>query len=356
MTQPQKTPLRKNFHFDSTLKLDARNAILRLRAAGLAWTLDYAASIAMDALGKAARADIGNTPLDEAISQFLVHRQNKRKKDGSKLRETSITFHSFMLDKFAQSFPGKNLGDVSRQDVARYVESRASADWRSIRAFFNWAAGKEPPLVAINPVANLRPDIAPSERASGSDDERIKFMQVERCAQILRNAGAYRHAAALGFFAGLRPSEIARERGKEPLRWEYIDRVAKTIRVPSSVAKTGHPRIIETAFPVLWEWLADAPKEGVVCDIFTTAMSRAFQKAAGYEPGEWPRDGIRHTFATYHVALYQDLTKTATAMGHESNLTMLHRHYRGLTTKADAEKFAALSPQSVGGQVKVPVG
>jgi len=59
---------------------------------------------------------------------------------------------------------------------------------------------------------------------------------------------------------------------------------------------------------------------------------------------KWPQDCLRHSFATYAVALTNNPGQVAIWLGHNGNPTMLYRHYRGLTTKAEADKFFALRP------------
>ncbi len=56
------------------------------------------------------------------------------------------------------------------------------------------------------------------------------------------------------------------------------------------------------------------------------------------------QDALRHTFASYAVALTSDPGRVAIWLGHEGNPTMLHRHYRGIATEADARRFFALMP------------
>jgi integrase len=44
-----------------------------------------------------------------------------------------------------------------------------------------------------------------------------------------------------------------------------------------------------------------------------------------------------------HYAMHQDEAKLQAQMGHES-AAMLHRHYRALKTRKEAERFWALRP------------
>lgn len=62
----------------------------------------------------------------------------------------------------------------------------------------------------------------------------------------------------------------------------------------------------------------------------------------------WPNNGLRHTFASMHYAMWQDEAKLQAQMGHES-ANMLHQHYRALKTRREAERFWALTPKTVHG-------
>lgn len=54
-------------------------------------------------------------------------------------------------------------------------------------------------------------------------------------------------------------------------------------------------------------------------------------------------NALRHTFASMHLAMWSDEAKLQTLMGHESG-PMLHRHYKALKTKKEAERFWSLVP------------
>ncbi len=57
----------------------------------------------------------------------------------------------------------------------------------------------------------------------------------------------------------------------------------------------------------------------------------------------WPGDALRHSWVTYRFALTGDAVRTAAEAGHDQ--AILHRHYRPLATKSEAEKwFGIASP------------
>jgi hypothetical protein len=52
---------------------------------------------------------------------------------------------------------------------------------------------------------------------------------------------------------------------------------------------------------------------------------------------EWPADITRHSCASYWLSVSGNASQVATALGHTEG--MLRKHYMGLVTKVEAEKF-----------------
>jgi hypothetical protein len=57
----------------------------------------------------------------------------------------------------------------------------------------------------------------------------------------------------------------------------------------------------------------------------------------------WKSNGMRHSFASYHLAMHQDSPRTALALGH-SNPALVFRHYRELVTQKQAHEYFGLIP------------
>jgi hypothetical protein len=53
-------------------------------------------------------------------------------------------------------------------------------------------------------------------------------------------------------------------------------------------------------------------------------------------------NGLRHGFVTYHFALLANENQTAALAGNTPS--MVHAHYKGLATKAEAEKWFETRP------------
>ena len=58
---------------------------------------------------------------------------------------------------------------------------------------------------------------------------------------------------------------------------------------------------------------------------------------------KWPHNALRHSAGSYHFALHENSAKTATMLGHTQD-SVLFKHYRALTRKADAKSFYKLIP------------
>lgn len=326
--------MRKDWSLSPEQRQDAREALELLRESGL--TLATAVRLALNMDGGTGK----KTPLSDAVREFLMDRQDKG------LRSTSLFFYQVHLWSFCEAFDGKTLDDISPEDVSRHLKnltpSMASARFRAVRAFWRWAMKRPSPMARRDVTASLS---FPQIHARGD----VRFLSVPEAKAILRGAGEYRYAIALMLFAGIRPEEV-RGRNKAALLWENIDREEKIVRIPAEVAKTKQPRILENLPENLWKWLADGPSEGPVCRSEIRAAVIAAQKlarfrdAAGHALKKWPQDAMRHSFATYHVALYADPGRTSLILGHEGAPTMLYRHYRGLTTRDKAVEYFGIVP------------
>ena len=125
-------------------------------------------------------------------------------------------------------------------------------------------------------------------------------------------------------FAGVRPQqEIQR------LDWGAIkfDLNEPKIRISKEVAKgsleKARPRTILIE-QVLFEWLKLVPEEqrqGKVIPPNWRRKNTALRKKAGIAG---LKDILRHSFASFHLALYDDQNKPMAALGHDSN-AMLFR-------------------------------
>jgi len=339
-------------------RYELRRATRLLEGSGL--TILEAVKLALEARAAKIAPIIQSASIEQAIDGFLA-RCLKRK-----LREQTFDFYERKLRAWAAAFPGRALDEVTRDQFRAWLNGLGCATitqrgfQRSVSALYNWARAETPALCSGNPAEKLKIE-------DPIDESEPTVLQAAELRQMLEAAGPYRHAIALMLFAGIRPDEIAGRR-KPALEWRHIDRAGKTIRIPADISKTRKPRVIEdktrdgksTPLPAaLWEWLADGPAEGLVCPtLIRQAIRQVWPALRKARPdfAAWPRDVLRHTAASYLLALWSDEGRVKEVLGHEGASNMLWQYYRAVMTQAQAKEIAALAPRrSRGRGIVVPI-
>ncbi len=183
---------------------------------------------------------------------------------------------------------------------------------------------------------------------------KVGILTVGQLRSLLeKSSDDVRVTVAIGAFAGLRPEEIAR------LTWEEVDLANRRIEVNEQKSKTGSHRFVEV-LPCLDAWIRPLMASGSIQgDNFRRRYEEARRKAGfalrgnremrsdeqdkGLEP--WPHDALRHSFASYHLAEFEQLDRLALQLGHESTRVTM-RHYRERVCAQDAHAYFGLKPQA----------
>lgn len=332
--------MRRNFSLSPVQRADARAALALLSPVGM--TLEQAARIA---LGK--KGPTPNVTVAQVATDFL------RLKLTEKCRPATFEWYEERLNHVADAFGERVIDSVTRGEFRAWLEqssggaaSRAGTA-RAARALWRYALRQDPPLV--NQVVTDGLEFAAA--GNGAEGSR-KFLPVAKAKALLENSGpAERSAVALMLFAGVRPEEVAGDR-KERLRWEHVNSAERILRIPGEIAKTGATRIIEQLPEALWAWLTPGRPEEPVSPVSRRSLIEHGKAAARLKT--WPQDCLRHSFATYAMALLNEPGRISVWLGHQGNPTMLYRHYRGLATRAQAEAFFALRPTPGAGPTPSP--
>lgn len=318
---------RIDFALSPQQRADAREALQMLQGTGVSLT----EAVRRALQGKRALCRV---TVSEAIERFILSRLNNEK------RARTVEWYEAKLKILSAAFGKEMIDSVDRPALLAWFTkmtggagSRAGMV-RACRALWRWCIAHEPQLATLDATAGMK-------GTSPSSQGEAEFLTVEEVAAILANAGRYQSALAIMLFGAVRPEEMA-GRSKPPLLWKHVNVEEKMIRISADTAKTGKPRIIEGLPETVWAWLKPGDDNKPVSP-GRTRQALELAQAAIKRPN-WPHDATRHTFATYALAFTGDAGKVSTWLGHEGRPTMLHRHYRGLATKADAEKFWALRP------------
>lgn len=351
---------------------DALAALERLqefhRATGRAVSLLGAASEFVEAAGKLGgrtlaeavdgylrtvvtvqRKDIG-----EATSEFIASRQSLTKAGPNGERAQLSPKYAYNLEiqlrRFADAFPGTAISDLGREHLDTFFGALGDFSAKSrnhhraaVRMFLDWAVRKDylPTTHRLGEADQMRP-----ERA---DAVEIEFYTTGEFRALLHAAeDPLQVMIAIGGLAGLRTAELLR------LDWADVWRVPGHIEITARKAKTRQRRLVETG-PALASWLAPFAglKSGPVWpqhEITFQQKSAALCEAAGVKRKP---NGLRHAFCTYHFALHANENLTAALAGNSP--AMIHAHYKGLATKAEAEKWFTVLPPAAASNV-VPLG
>ncbi len=241
----------------------------------------------------------------------------------------------YKLKKFADQFAGRLVASFKQPEVAAWLlglkcqpQTRLNYK-RLLHNLFAFSLARG--YTALNPVAGALNIKVPAKGEVG-------ILDVTQSARLLAACSAeILPAVAIGLFAGLRREEIAR------LDWREVNFERGFIEVKAAKSKTAQRRLVEMS-PNLMAFLkphaALAGKVRPTEAVYRERLSEA-ARVAGITP--WPHNALRHTYASFHLALHEDAGKTALQLGHTESTT-LFKHYRELVRRQDAVEFWGIMP------------
>lgn len=281
----------------------------------------------------------------QVVSEYIQEAQDDN------LREASIQDLKNRLGRFDDAFGDESIGDITGNEILDWSKSKHTAkkDGEAISAltrkhYLTVAGGLinyalEQSYISRNPLTKKS---RRRRNRDGLQNERLpEILSVKEIRATVAAADAHvpamLPAILIGFFAGVRTKEL------RELEWKNVNLDKKLITIPPTIAKGRSVRHIQIQAN-LFAWLVACKKESKFVALQGTAWRYGFDKVrslAKIDP--WPHNAMRHSFATYHLAMFEDQNKTALELGHRDT-TMLFRHYRALATKQDAEDFWSIKP------------
>lgn len=262
-----------------------------------------------------------------AVRESVVSRLDRRPSTVADLQ-----YLSRRLLRWNPELIERPLRFISTEECRQCLEKAFTtpSQFKKGRAFLHsvFAFGHRRGWCADNPVACVEVPMI-HER----EIEPLTLREVQRLTKATLKSEFKRCAPAVGImlWAGVRPCEVSR------LRWENIDWEENVIVLRPQHSKTGGARHVSIP-PVLKRWLVDNRADGCLCPPnWKRQWSRLRNRAC---LGKWRQDTLRHTFASYHVKVYRNLSILSLEMGHV-DLKLLHSRYVNLSrlTRADAKCF-----------------
>jgi integrase len=288
-----------------------------------------------------ARPQGGERTVHEVVTEFMVAKRNAGRK------ESYLHVQQYVLGNvFAGEFGTRKIHEVSAPEIDAWMSAkpwtmRTRLNYFSdIRNLFGFAVrrGYRP----TNPIAQIeKPTV--TESSPG-------VLTVEQASALL-NACASGEAemlpaVAIGLFAGLRTAEL------EQLDWRHVDLRENNIHVPPEVAKTREGRDVEI-HPTLRAWLLPLARTDGKLAPAKSYDWRLAQKAAAAGITDWPKNALRHSFASYHFAAFKNAPLTSAMLGHHSSTQTFEKRYKKRVTPSDAMKFWNLLPVREGKVVRL---
>ena len=314
----------------------------------------------------------GDLDLAQLRAKFIEAKERKGRR-GRTLEDlrnrTSVFVESFRREerdsdgRLIETYP--QAKEITPAQVQAWFDNRgftsanaqtATNFRRVLNNLFEWGVKQQ--YLAANPIKGVEvPDVV------AKDPE---ILNLSQCRALLETARTRFPELigylTLGLFCGLRPeSELAR------LTWDDVQLNRGQVHVARNKTKVALARNVKIA-PNAMEWLMTAPnRNGPIKPPAFNYRWNHLRWLAGFRaqhrlsvaeramiaPGgmfenrklaDWPADGMRHTFATNHLAQHDDTARTSAAMGHLRPETLTF--YSGLTPQTDPAAFWNLVPSS----------
>lgn len=266
--------------------------------------------------------------VNEAVSCFLEHQK-------SHVKSISLSHYRTYLSRLKE-LNIETVTDVNPAHVeallAWHGAISKNAILRHLSAFFSFC--EKSGWIPSNPAKRIRRFKTP-EPPKG-------VLSIADAQTLLNSAAADAPLLipylAIGLFAGLRPGEL--------MRIKASSLMGDHIRLSGEDTKTADARTVKIR-PNLTQWLAAYPPKAFIAPIRSTSkMLKAIAELAKKAKVAIPKDGLRHSFATYAYELEKNASAIASEMGH-AGTDVFFRHYRALARPGDGERFFSIAPPAV---------
>jgi integrase len=282
---------------------------------------------------------------DKTMEEFLAHCDVVLKPKSVKRYETS----AFAMESY---FTGKNLGDITKGDIANYLSDRkrevsgcsVNRDRSCLSAMFSFAVDRD--YVQFNPVLNVKKMKESEPHTRNLSVDEFKAIH-EKCDRLLADMVEF------DVETGLRASELVY------LTWRQVDLAAHQITLNDT--KSGRSRIVplsvraaailasqirNTATPLVF-WHADGKPY--------KHMNRAFAKAAkAANINDVTFHDLRRTFTCWHFSKGVPLPVLQKLLGHSTYAVTeasyaflqqddLHQAIRGVTNSSQAQRTSSVN-------------
>ena len=279
-----------------------------------------------------------NRTVKQIVDEMLAE------KERSGLRDRHIGDLRSRLNRFANTFSCP-IGSVTPELASRWLDKVGSSplNYNNFRrvttTLFRFAQKKRYVPAGFNPVGETSP-----RKATSKETEVFTSTELAKLLSVADNE--ILPLFVLGAFAGLRRDELLR------LDWRDVRLSEGVIVVSAAKAKTSSRRTVPIS-ETLRAWLIPLAKESGLIWKKDGWSQIKLQKATAQRAGVvWKDNGLRHAWISCRLAELKDENRVALEAGNSP--AMIHRHYKALTTSAQAEAWFNVRPAQQDGVIQMP--
>jgi integrase len=295
---------------------------------------------------------VNRKPIAEAVNEFLASQEPLTQAKAGERPQVSPKYHynrAICLRKFAGTFENTAVSELGRKHLDLFVGSLGKIKSRShngkpvgsaksrnhyracLRQLFGWCVRKDYLSRGhrLLEAEGLRP-----ERANIAE---VHFYTPAELRKLLEGStGTLQALIAIGGLAGLRTAELLR------LEWQDVWRVRGHIEVSAGKAKTRQRRLVKMN-KALAAWLAPFRqfKHGQLWTQSENQFHEEIRELCETTKVDRKENGLRHSFCTYSLVKFGEIDAAQMAGNSPS---IIHQHYKGLATKAEATRWFAVKP------------
>jgi integrase len=274
------------------------------------------------------------------VAELVAELLEAKRKDGRS--EIYLRDLRNMLAIFSRDFGDRPIAGITVEELDNWLRAlpgspKTRTNFRAnLSVLFGFATKRR--MLDFNPVLHTaKPKLPENPPEIFTVDELRSLLEAAS-----RVAPDVLPMLAIGAFAGVRDAEIKR------LDWHEIDLARGHIEIKGAKAKSARRRIIPMQLN-LAAWLRPySEKKGrLIPEGYRSSLERV-RKEAGL--ARWPKNGLRHSFASYRLAAIDDAPRVASELGHTSP-QMLYSTYREVVLPEEAERYWKIAPAAEAGNL-----
>jgi len=274
------------------------------------------------------------------VAQLVDEVVKAKRRDGRS--EVYLRDLRYRLSKFVQDFGNRAIAAITVDELDNWLRSlpfsaQSRTNYRTVIGLL-FSNAESRGIIERNPILRTaKPKLVDAPPDIFTPDKLRVLLETAQA-----QAPDVLPMLAIGAFAGLREAEIQR------LDWSEVDLTRAHIEVTAAKAKTARRRIVQIQ-PNLAAWLRPyAMMKGHIVPVGARRKLERVRKAAGLT--RWPKNGLRHSFASYRLPAIHNAPQVAAELGHTSP-HLLYNTYRELVLPQEAERYWNIAPAAEKGKV-----